>query len=82
MEPSAKEDTVSDDYRPEYFLYHSFSPRLRATFSSASDARVWAIGNVGQPYADLFYIEDENGNRVTFKQNAYGHAYAVREATK
>lgn len=68
---------VPDDYTPEYFLYHQYGPTLRATFSSAHDARIWEIGSRGQPYADLFYIEDEAGQRVTFAQNAHGHAYAI-----
>jgi hypothetical protein len=69
----------TSNYKPEFFLFHAYGPRLRATFSSANDAYVWQQGNVGRPYADLFYIENMKGERVHFRDKAQhpGHAYAI-----
>lgn len=72
----------SDPGEPNYFLYHSRGPKLRATFRTAGDARVWLKGNRGEPWADMFFITDREGNRVTFGQNTHGHAYAIVEAAK
>jgi len=74
--------TDMSEYSPEFFLYHQYGPRLRATFSSANDAHTWQRGNAGQPYADLFYFENVKGERVTFKDQPRhpGHAYTIMEA--
>jgi hypothetical protein len=65
------------DYEPEFFLYHSGGPWPRATFSSANDALTWLKGNAGQPYAELFFVTDRDGRRVTFKEPRLGHAHAI-----
>lgn len=79
MNESPDYDRARSEYTPEFFLWHSGGPWLRATFATANDAFVWQEGNKGRPYADRFYITDGEGKKVTFDEPARhpGHAYAI-----
>jgi hypothetical protein len=74
---SARPD--QSDYEPKFFLWHSYGPTLRATFSSANDALIWQQGNARLPYSELFYFTNVAGERIAFKDQARspGHAHAI-----
>lgn len=70
------------DYEPEFFLWHTGGPWLRATFSSANDAYVWQKGNEGRRWAEMFYITNEKNEKVVLEDQPRhpGHAYAILES--
>lgn len=72
----------AEDFEPEFFLYHRGGPWLRATFSSANDAYVWQRGNRGRRWAEMFFITNADGERVTLEDQPHhpGHAYAILES--
>lgn len=72
---------MSNDARELYdgigapFYGKHFNGSIHAIFGTQGAALAWQRGlGADRRY---FWLEDKEGNRVTMRENAHGHAYAI-----